>query len=427
MKKRFNKLAGLLICITFAVFLLFLKDKVDYIWGAVCTFARILTPFVYAFAMAYILNFLYRFLNTKVFGKIKSVWFSKAKKPISLLLTYIIFIGLFAFLIAILVPQLSENISKLIKNAPSYMKTFRLTMGDFLAWVNERFNLDVSVFDSFNKDVTKRLTEFFTVDNFGNISNMLITAGMNTASFFYNWVMAFIISIYMLSSKEFLYTQLKRLGAAFLPTKWMPTIYEIIDVSDDKCGKFLVGKLLDSAIMALLCFICMTILGLPYAPLISVIVAVCNIIPFFGPFIGGIPSALLLFFIDPIHCLKFVIMIVILQQIDGNIIGPKVVGSQVGLIGFWSIFSVMVAGAIFGIPGMILGTPIFAAVYTLVGKKTRSRIEMKGEKAEAVINMDVINTSTLTNIKAKVIKTPKFVKAALSESQPENDEEDEDA
>ena len=235
------------------------------------------------------------------------------------------------------------------------------------------------------------------MDNVGK----LFSAVSGTISFFYNWIMALVLSIYMLVSKEFLTNQLKRLGAAFLPTKWMPTIYEIINVSDQKCGKFLVGKILDSAIVGVMCFICMMIVNLPYAPLISVIIAICNIIPFFGPFIGAIPSAFLLLLVSPWDSLIFIVIIFIIQQIDGNLINPKIVGSSVGLIGFWSLFSVMVAGAMFGIPGMILGTPIFASLYTLVGRKTRKRIAMKGENAENVINMHVLNSNKLTNVKAK--------------------------
>ena len=154
---------------------------------------------------------------------------------------------------------------------------------------------------------------------------------------------------------------------------------------------------MDSTIIALLCFICMTLLNLPYALLISVIVGICNIIPFFGPFIGGISSVLLLLIIDPWACLKFVIMIFILQQIDGNLIGPKVVGSQVGLAGFWSLFSVIVAGGLFGVEGMILGTPIFAAIYTILGKIVKSRIAAKGDNATRVLSMHMGNDTKLTN------------------------------
>lgn len=401
MKKHFNKMTGIMICIVFAVFLLFIKDNVNHIWDAVCNFARVLTPFVYAFGIAYILNFPYRFINNKVFGKIKSPKLERIKKPLSLVLTYVIVFGLIGFFLSILIPQLSTNVTNLIKHIPSYVKSFKELTNGFLGWINERFNLDLKFLDNFNKFIEDSIN---SVSDIPSTYQKLSSAAMNTASFVYDWVMAFILSVYMLGSKEFLCKQLKKLGAAFLPTKWLPTIYEIIDVSDDKCGKFLVGKILDSSIIGVMVFIYMAIRGLPYALLISVIVAVCNIIPFFGPFIGGIPSALLLLLVNPAYCIEFIIMIFVFQQIDGNLIGPKIVGSQVGLVGFWSIFSVIVAGGLFGLPGMILGTPIFAAVYTLIGKKTRTRIEMKGENAEKVINMNVIKSSSLTNMKAKVIK-----------------------
>ncbi len=418
MKKKFTKLTGILICITFAVFLLFLKDNVPAIWKGVCSFAEILTPFVYAFGIAYILNFPFRFFQNKVFGRVKSERFQKFNKPLSLVITYVLFLGLFGFFLAILIPQLSENISKLAANIPSYVKSFKEITNGLTSWLNERFNLDLSFIDSFNKFIRVNISSLANVSSIGKV----YSAALNTVSFVYEWVMAFILSIYMLASKEFLCFQLKRIGAAFLPTKWLPTIYEIINVSDDKCGKFLVGKILDSTIISVMVFIYFAIRGLPYAPLISFVVGVCNLVPFFGPFIGGIPSAFLLLLVNPAYCIEFIIMIFVVQQIDGNIIGPKIVGSQVGLVGFWSLFSVMVAGGLFGLPGMILGTPIFAAIYTLIGRKTKSRIEMKGENAERVLEMDVVKSSGLTNMKAKVLKKPIIHK---NNSDNENDEEEE--
>jgi predicted PurR-regulated permease PerM len=405
MKKRFNKLASVLICIAFAVFLLFIKDNMGVLWGIICNFASILTPFVYAFGIAYILNFPFRFLYTKVFGRIKANWFQKFIKPISLLTTYIIVFGIISFMFATLLPQLSENISGLLKNLPGYYSSFSANAESALQWFAGH-GIDVTGFEYFNSSISDEVNKLLSTENLNNLSTAVISTVINTSMFFYNLIMALILSVYMLASKNFLLHQLKRFATAFLPTPWMPTIYEIIDVTDDKCGKFLVGKILDSTIIGILCFITMTIIGLPYALLISVIVAVCNIIPFFGPFIGGIPSAMLLFMISPLDCLIFVIMIFILQQIDGNIIGPKIVGSQVGLVGFWSLFSVLVAGGLFGLPGMILGTPIFAAVYTLLGKKVKNRINMKGENAQRVLEMDVLNSTSLTNINVKKVKKP---------------------
>lgn len=421
MKKRFNKLTGVLICITFAVFLLFIKDNVDGIWSWICNLATVLTPFVYAFGIAYILNFPYRFFNNKVFGKIKNEKFDKFRKPLSLLLTYVVVFGLIGFFLSILIPQLSSNVSNLVKHVPSYLRSFKGITDGIQTWINERFNLNLSYLDSFNNFISDFIK---SISNIPTTVQQVYSAAMSTASFFYNWLMAFIFSVYMLGSKEFLCNQLKRFGAAFLPTKWLPTIYEIINVSDDKCGKFLVGKVLDSTIIGLMVFLYMSVRGLPYALLISVIVAVCNIIPFFGPFIGGIPSALLLLLVNPAYCIEFIIMIIVFQQIDGNLIGPKIVGSQVGLVGFWSIFSVILAGGLFGLPGMILGTPIFAAIYTLVGKRMRDRIEMKGENAQRVIEMNVVKSSGLTNMKTKVIKKHKIKKHEdITEEKNSSDDE----
>lgn len=393
MKKQFNKLAGWLICITFAVFLLYIKDNMGYIWGFFVALGSILTPFIIGFGIAYIMNFPFRFFEKKVFSKVKARWFRKISKGVSLAISYILVLGVISVLISVLVPQISENLKNLVKNMPVYIKSFQNLTGDFLTWLKDTFGFDVSIFDNMNKYIVENVQNLASMDNVGKVFD----AVSDTIGFLYTWIMAFVLSVYMLVSKDFLCRQLKRLGAAFLPTKWMPTIYEIINVSDEKCGKFLVSRIIDASIVGVSCFICMMILNLPYAPLISVIVAVCNIIPFFGPIIGGVPSAFLLLLIDPWAALIFVIMLFIIQQIDGNLVNPRIVGSKVGLIGFWSLFSVMVAGAMFGVPGMILGTPIFASIYTLIGRKARKRIIMKGENADRVINMSVINSRSLTN------------------------------
>lgn len=426
MKKKFNQLAGILICITFAVVLLFLKDKANVIWNAICTVASILTPFVYGFGLAYILNFPYRFFKNKVFSKLKGKWADKSAKPLSLITTYILFLGLLSFLISILIPQLTENINNLVTSLPGYLDTFSTNIENAIIWINTRFGVNIteilgtqiSELDNLSELIIEQVSSLFAPEKLEALTN----AVYGTAMFFYNWIMAFIISIYMLLSKEILLAQVKRFCIAFLPTMWMPKLYRIVDVTDNKCGKFLVGKILDSTIIGVICFLAMVIMGIPYAPLISVFVGVTNIIPFFGPFIGAIPSAVILLFVSPFDCLKFVIMVFILQQIDGNFIGPKVVGSQVGLIGFWSLFSVVVAGGLFGVTGLILGTPIFAAVYTLLGDKVAKRIENKGEAAEAVLEMPVINSSDLTNLKAgKSIKI-KRKKKNTTEKIEETDE-----
>ena len=173
--------------------------------------------------------------------------------------------------------------------------------------------------------------------------------------------------------------------------KFLPRVYEIVDVTDTKCGRFLVGDILDAGLIGILTYIVMSIFHLPYAPMIAVLVGVTNIIPFFGPFLGGIPSALILFLVDPIYAFWFVVILIVIQQLDGNIFKPKIIGNQLGISSFWVLFSVIVGGALFGLPGFILGTPIYAAIYTLIGKRVRNRIDEKGKIAQEALDFDVLH------------------------------------
>ena len=229
----------------------------------------------------------------------------------------------------------------------------------------------------------------------GKTSVVLWNMVSNTSTGVYNFIMGLIISVYFLASKEFLCRQLKRLTVAFVPVKYLPKIYEIVDITDTKCGRFIVGDIIDSAIVGVLTFIVMVIFRIPYAPLISVIVGVTNIIPVFGPFIGAIPSAIVLLLIDPWKMLWFIIIIVVIQQIDGNILKPMVLGNQLGLSSFWVLFSVIIGGALFGVVGLILGTPIYAVIHSLLAKKIRNNIDEKGKIAQEALDFEVLNYSKI--------------------------------
>ena len=184
--------------------------------------------------------------------------------------------------------------------------------------------------------------------------------------------------------------------------KFLPRVYEIVDVTDTKCGRFLVGDILDAGLIGILTYIVMSIFHLPYAPMIAVLVGVTNIIPFFGPFLGGIPSALILFLVDPIYAFWFVVILIVIQQLDGNIFKPKIIGNQLGISSFWVLFSVIVGGALFGLPGFILGTPIYAAIYTLIGKRVRNRIDEKGKIAQEALDFDVLHYTEIAAEQKKI-------------------------
>ncbi len=182
--------------------------------------------------------------------------------------------------------------------------------------------------------------------------------------FFKNLLIGIIVSIYLLAMKENFSAGSCKLCYALAPEHWATWFIQGVKKADTIFSSFFRGKLLDSLIIGVLCFIFSSIFRFPYAPLISVVVGVTNIIPFFGPFLGAIPSAFLILLDNPIKCLYFVIFVIVLQQFDGNILGPKILGGSTGISGFWVIVAILVGGGLWGVPGMFLGVPIFACVYS---------------------------------------------------------------
>ena len=190
-----------------------------------------------------------------------------------------------------------------------------------------------------------------------------------------NFIIGMIVSIYVLFSKEKFMCQAKKLVyAIFRPTK-ANLILHVGSKSNEIFGGFIIGKIIDSAIIGVLCFIGLSILNIPYTLLVSVIVGVTNVIPFFGPYIGAIPSALLIFLADPVKGVYFVIFIILLQQFDGNILGPKILGNTTNLSSFWVLFAILLFGGVFGIVGMVIGVPVFAFIYQLIREWVLDRLE----------------------------------------------------
>lgn len=407
--KKLLSLKTILIAIAFAVFLLLVKDNMGVVWNIISLILGILRPFFIGFMIAYILNFLYKIFNDRLFAKMgtKHRFFLRFRKPLSLLITYLIAVAVVAALVIIVVPQIVVNISNLVSNIPTYGETAMKYLRDLFDFINSAFNTQFSL-DSTIQAALDQVSKFFsgnfmnTADATKNVLGFLTNVLTSTASGLYTTIMSIIISVYFLSAKEELCRQLKRLTVAFVPIKHLPRIYEIVDITDTKCGRFLVGDLLDSALIGLLTYVVIAIFGIPYAPLIAVLVGVTNIIPFFGPYIGGIPSAFILLLIDPWQMIKFVVIIFLIQQLDGNVIKPKIIGNQLGISSFWVLFSVIVGGALFGVIGFILGTPIYAVIYTLVGKQVRNKIDEKGKIAQEALDFEVLNYAKIAEEQKKI-------------------------
>ena len=393
MKKNLLSLKNVLIVVAFAIFLVFFVFNLDWFWAAFKFVLGILTPFFIGFLIAYILNFPYKFLREKAFKKMgtKHKWLAKLKTPLALIITYVGCFAIIAALIILLVPQIISNLSNLVQDFPKYYKTAETAIK---SWMDQLSHSNIPFLKSISADdVFKGVTNFFTgsQDLTKAVLVWLQSFVSNAASGVYNALMGVIISIYFLIYKESLCRMVKRLAVAFIPMKYLPKVYEAVDITDTKCGRFLVGDILDAGLLGLIFFIVLSVFQFPYASLIAVLCGVANIVPFFGPFIGAIPSAFILLLIDPWLALWFIVITFVIQQIDGNILKPKIIGNQVGLSSFWVLFSVIVGGALFNIPGFILGTPIYAVIYTLVGKKVRNKIDEKGKIAQEALDFKVLN------------------------------------
>ena len=298
--------------------------------------------------------------------------------------------------------------------------------------MNLPFMQDVSI-----DDMVRGVTNFFmgSQDLTKSVLNWLQGFVSNMATGIYNALMGVVISIYFLIFKEQLCVQIKKLAVAFIPIRYLPKVYEVVDITDTKCGRFLVGDILDAGLLGVIFFVVLTVFNFPYAPLIAVLCGVANIIPFFGPFIGAVPGAFILFLIDPWLSLWFLVIVFVIQQIDGNILKPKIIGNQVGLSSFWVLFSVIVGGALFGILGFILGTPIYAVFYTLIAKKANNKIDEKGKIAREALEFKVLNYAKIAEEQKKIRaekeqeqmkKLQKLLHFGFDDKDDDDDEDDDD-
>lgn len=378
------QIKNIMLIITFTIALVFFFVNLSYIWGIIDKILGVLAPILYGLIIAYVLNYPFRFFRDRAFSKMgtKRKWLVKLRTPLALLVSYLIVLGIFVMLISILIPELTASVNTLIDNIPAYARTIKSTSDDIVAFIQSNTGYNLYEMATYNDIVgyltgesgQKLLTNFLT--------STLPSAAIGIGYTLYNWLLGIIISIYLLSSKETLLRQSRKLIVAYTPEKFNRFLFKVGDVLNNKCGKFIIGRLIDSTIIGIMCFIGMSIFQFHYAPLISVLIGLSNMIPFFGPFIGAIPSAFLLLIVDPMEALWFLVFDIILQQFDGNILGPKILGESVGVSGFWIMVSVIVGGGLFGIPGMVLGVPVFAAIYTLVSEGVANRLKKKELKAQ---------------------------------------------
>ena len=378
----------------FFYYILFHSDKLSELINA---FFSMLTPIIAGLVIAYILNPVMRFLETKVFGPLwnkikrrKDHTYSKEAKVIRLLstfLTIIIFIALIYALVMLLFPRIISNMQSILGRIPVYF----LNMDDYYANVLAKYPKLETLLKQYSIDMTQwfydKILPYFE-EVISKTSTSLVGSVITIFKSLLNFIIGIIISIYLLADKEKFIAQAKKVLYAFLKRERANNFINNLRYSDKIFGGFISGKVIDSLIIGVLCYIGMLILRLPYPVLIAVLVGITNIIPYFGPFIGAIPSAFFILMIDPKKCLVFVIFILILQQFDGNILGPKILGDSTGLSSFWVIFSITVFSGLFGILGMFIGVPVFAVIYAAFKTLINKRLEIKHMPVETSYYVD---------------------------------------
>ena len=351
------------------------------------TFFGLMTPFIYGAALAYVLNPVLNWLEKKVFPKVFGDRVSKrSRRGLGVLLTFLFGCAVVALFLAVLIPQIVESIDNLAQSIYAFLPQAQNFLNDLIAQygtnemlvdVLSMLGVDISDPSMALQRLATRSYTFLTQvlpNLFGGV--MRFTSGLLDV------VVGIIIAIYLLLSKEDFYAQVKKLLFAFFPRRVAQATLNLTHDSNTIFCGFISGKILDSAIIGVLCFIGCSVLQMPYTVLVSFIVGVTNVIPYFGPFIGAIPSIFIIMIADPLKSLVFAVFVLILQQLDGNIIGPKILGDSTGLSAFWVIFAVTFFGGLFGFVGMLIGVPTFAVIYALVRNFAEFKLGKKGLKTQ---------------------------------------------
>lgn len=335
---------------------------------------NVLMPFIVGFAFAYLLNGPANYFERTVFRRLR------CRRGLAVLVTYIIAIALMAILVKLVLPQVADSVVSLY----GIVQGFVLNLNEIIRKMSADFNIDQAVVNQILNqfmmsytDIVSKLSDLAS-KAIPYVLSMGLAVGTGLVSVLISAITTVISSIYMLLEKATIATQCKKLVYAILPTGKANRMINICSRANNIFSGFINGKILDSAIIGVLCFFLTNILRIDFAVLISVIIGVTNVIPFFGPIVGAVPCVLILLIVDPWQALRFGILALALQQFDGNILGPKILGNSTGISAFWVLVSIVVGGGLFGFAGMVLGVPTFAVIYSLVGEWVHFRLEQKG-------------------------------------------------
>ena len=370
-KKNIKRILLLVAC---SIILYWALNNLSTLGKLLGSFFSLFSPLLIGAGIAYVMNLLLKAIERlwdMALKKAPELWRVKLKRPICLTATILLFLGIIFAIFFILIPRLEEAGSTLITNVPGYITQIQNWWGslvDFAAGHGVTLpELSMNV-----EDATKFISKILSSDS-SNVVNTTIDITTSILGALVNILLALVFSVYMLAQKETLISQSRRLLLAALPRKAGQRTMHILKLTNNAFSSFVTGQVTEAFILGSLCCIGMLILRLPYALPVSVIISFTSLIPIFGAWIGAATGAFLIVFVSPIKALTFLIFLLILQQVEGNLIYPKVVGKSVGLPGLWVLAAVTIGGGIFGMLGMLLGVPICSVIYALVQDFIRSQ------------------------------------------------------
>ncbi len=369
-KKYFtSKTISTLIVVLSGIALYFIFLRFDEFTSGVGWVISVFKPFIWGFAIAYLINFFVVAAEKKLFYKIEK---PKLQRVLAMAVGYTLAIVIVVLFLFMLIPQTVESLMALINNIPSYISNL-INLVDKISihygWEEEMLQWLNTTLHNIEKNIPDLLS--WVVPYTMNITAALSKIILNT-------FIAIIVSIYFIGTKEKYFAQTKKFLYARIKKEKVDSLVEFTDMANKTFSNFISGKLLDSLIIGVICFIFLSLFNFPFALLVSVIIGVTNIIPFFGPIIGAIPAFFIILIADPTKALWFPLFIIVLQQIDGNIIGPKILGISIGISALWIVVAIVVGGTVFGFVGMVLGVPVFAIIYTLLRNSTNKKLAEKG-------------------------------------------------
>lgn len=363
--------------ILFYFALLRLPNISSYLWKAV----DVLKPILYGLLIAFILNPIVKLVDKWVYPLLEKRIASESRaekisKSVGVLAAFATLFVIITVLFNMLIPELYVSIRRLVYTLPRQVNQLIDQIDQF---TNSNTNMQM-LFQTFlhsSADSFENWLSTSILDWANEIMAMVTSGVIDIVSEVFDILIGMIVSVYVLFSRDVFSKQCKKITYALLSPQNANLVLHITQKANEIFGGFFVGKIIDSAIIGLLCFVGLSVLNMPYTLLVSVIVGVTNVIPFFGPYIGAVPSAILIFLVNPIKGLYFVLFIIVLQQLDGNFIGPKILGSSTGLSSFWVIFAILLGGGLFGFPGMILGVPTFAVLYYIAQLFINNKLQKK--------------------------------------------------